>query len=113
GALAQAFNQMSATLERTEQRRLEAIGDLAHELRTPLSSIRSLMEGLVDGVLAAEPATFSRVQREVARLQRLVHDLEELARVEAGQSPLERRPVNLAELFHAAADRLQPQFEDK
>ena len=52
------FNQMSETLERTEQRRLEAIGDLAHELRTPLSSIKSMMEGLVDGVLATEPATF-------------------------------------------------------
>jgi signal transduction histidine kinase len=104
---------MSETLERTEQRRLEAIGDLAHELRTPLSSIKSMMEGLVDGVLAAEPATFLSVQREVARLQRLVHDLEELGRVEAGQSPLELCPVNMAKLLHATADRLQPQFEDK
>jgi histidine kinase len=111
--LARAFNHMSETLERLERRRLEAIGDLAHELRTPLSSIKSLMEGLVDGVLAAEPATFVSVQREVARLQRLVHALEELARVEAGQSPLELRPVNLAALLRAAADRLHPQFEDK
>ncbi|HEY7491515.1 MAG TPA: ATP-binding protein [Candidatus Tectomicrobia bacterium] len=113
GVLAHAFNQMSETLERTEQRRLEAIGDLAHELRTPLSSIKSMMEGLVDGVLVAEPATFLSVQREVARLQRLVHDLEELARVEADQSPLELYPVNMATLMHTAADRLQPQFEDK
>jgi len=111
--LARAFNHMSETLKRVEQRRLEAIGDLAHELRTPLSSIKSLMEGLVDGVLAAEPATFLNVQREVARLQRLVHDLEELARVEAGQSPLDLRSVDLTELLHAAATRLQPQFEDK
>jgi signal transduction histidine kinase len=113
GILARAFNQMSETLECTEQRRLEAIGDLAHELRTPLSSIKSMMEGLVDGVLATEPATFLTVQREVARLQRLVHDLEELARVEANQSPLDLRPTNMATLIHAAADRLQPQFEDK
>jgi len=63
---------MSETLERVERRRLEAIGDLAHELRTPLSSIKSLMEGLMDGILAAEPVTFLSVQREVARLQRLV-----------------------------------------
>jgi histidine kinase len=111
--LARAFNQMSETLERTEQRRLEAIGDLAHELRTPLSSIKSMMEGLMDGVLAAEPATFLRVQREVARLQRLVHDLEELARVEGGQNALALCPVNMANLLHAAADRLQSQFEDK
>jgi signal transduction histidine kinase len=113
GVLARAFNQMSAALERTEQRRLEAIGDLAHELRTPLSSIKSMMEGVVDGVLAADPATFMRVQREVARLQRLVHDLEELARVEAGQSALELYPVNMATLLQTAVDRLHPQFEDK
>jgi signal transduction histidine kinase len=113
GVLARAFNHMSETLERVERRRLEAIGDLAHELRTPLSSIKGLMEGLMDGILAAEPVTFLSVQREVARLQRLVHDLEELARVEAGQSPLDLRPVNMTELLRAAADRLQPQFEDK
>jgi len=45
GALAQSFNQMAETLERTEQRRLELIGNVAHELRTPLSSIKGIMEG--------------------------------------------------------------------
>ena len=42
-----------------------------------------------------------------------MHDLEELARVEANQHPLDLRPVNMATLLHAAADRLHPQFEDK
>jgi signal transduction histidine kinase len=102
GALAWAFNRMAETLERTEQRRMELIGDVAHELRTPLSSIKGIMEGLVDGVLTAEPATFLLVQREVARLQRLVHDLEELSRA-----------VAPADLVRAAADRLWPQFEGK
>jgi len=113
GALARSFNQMAETLEQTEQRRLDLIGNVAHELRTPLTSIRGIMEGLVDGVLPAEPATFLGVQREVSRLQRLVHDLEELSRAEAGQIPLEFRPVAPADLIHAAAERLQPQFDDK
>jgi len=113
GALARAFNRMAETLERTEQRRMELIGDVAHELRTPLSSIKGIMEGLVDGVLTAEPATFLLVQREVARLQRLIHDLEELSRAEAGQVPLAPRAVAPADLVRAAADRLRPQFEDK
>ena len=111
--LAQHFNQMSETLERTEARRVEGIGDLAHELRTPLSSIKSMMEGLVDGLLTAEPTTFLRVQREVARLQRLVHDLEELSWIEAGQIGLNLHKININDVIHAAADRLQPQFEDK
>jgi histidine kinase len=113
GSLAKAYNHMAEALEQTEQRRMELIGNVAHELRTPLSSIKGVMEGLVDGVRHAEPATFLNVQREVGRLQRLVHDLEELSRAEAGQVPLDRRPVSPSELIHAAADRLRPQFEDK
>ncbi len=67
----------------------------------------------MDGVLPAEPATYLRVQREVSRLQRLVNDLQELSRAEAGQIPIELRWVAPAELVHVAADRLRPQFEDK
>ncbi len=113
GALAWAFNRMAETLEQIEQRRMELIGDVAHELRTPLSSIKGIMEGLLDGVLTAEPATFLLVQREVARLQRLIHDLEELSRAEAGQVPLDLRAVAPTDLVLAAADRLRPQFEGK
>jgi len=113
GALALAFNRMAETLERTERRRLELIGNVAHELRTPLSSIRGIIEGLMDGVLPSDPSTLLNVQREVARLQRLVHDLEELSRAEAGQIPLDRRLISLADLIQTAADRLRPQFEDK
>lgn len=113
GALARSFNRMAETLERTEQRRLELIGNVAHELRTPLSSIKGLMEGLIDGVLPAEPETFVQVQREVSRLQRLVRDLEELSRAEAGQIPIEQKAVSLADLIRSAQERLAPQFEDK
>ena len=113
GALAQSFNQMAETLEQTEQRRLDLIGNVAHELRTPLTSIRGIMEGLVDGVLPAEPSAYMRVQREVSRLQRLVNDLQELSRAEAGQIAIAPRRVSPVELVHAVAERLRPQFEDK
>jgi signal transduction histidine kinase len=113
GALARAFNHMAEVMEQTEQRRLELIGNVAHELRTPLSSIRVMMEGLTDGVLAPEPEVYASFQRELARLQRLVQDLQELSRVESGQIPLNLAPVDLAERITAAAMRLGPQFEDK
>lgn len=71
------------------------------------------MEGLLDGVLPAEPATFLSVQNEVGRLQRLVHDLEELSRAEAGQISLEMEWIDPAGLIRTAAERLQPQFADK
>ncbi len=113
GDLALSFNRMAEALEQTEQRRLALVGNVAHELRTPLTSIRGVMEGMVDGVIAPEPATFLAVQREVARLQRLVGDLEELSRAEAGQIALHCQPTSAAELIRAAVHRLQPQFEDK
>jgi histidine kinase len=111
--LAQSFNQMAHTLAQTEERRRQLVGDVAHELRTPLSSIKSVMEGLQDGVLAAEPATFLSVEREVNRLQRLIRDLEELSKAEAGQIPLELELVNPDAFIKTAVDRLMPQFDDK
>ena len=113
GTLAQSFNQMAHTLEQTEGRRQQLIGDVAHELRTPLASIKSAMAGLIDGLLPAEAATFLTIQREVSRLQRLVHDLEELSRAEAGQLNLLPSVVSLEELIHGAISYLDIQFEDK
>jgi signal transduction histidine kinase len=113
GALAQAFNQMAQTLAKTEERRRQLIGDVAHELRTPLANIRGVMEGLADGVLSAEPATFYQVEREVTRLQRLVQDLEALSRAEAGQLLLERESVDPASFIEEAIARLRPQYEEK
>lgn len=111
--LAQSFNRMAYIMEQTEQRRLELIGNVTHELRTPLSSIQVMMEGLVDGVLPADPATYADFQREIKRLQRLIHDLQELSRVEAGQIKLELEPADIGILVQSVADRLRPQFEDK
>jgi signal transduction histidine kinase len=112
-ALAQAFNQMAHRLAETEVHRRRLIGDVAHELRTPLSSIKSVMEGLVDGLLPAEAATFLNVQGEVSRLQRLVQELEELYKAEAGELPLELEAIHPATFVQAAAGRLALQFEDK
>jgi histidine kinase len=113
GQLARSFNQMAGTLEQTETMRRELIANVAHELRTPLSSIKGYMEGLIDGVLPAEAETYQQVYREADRLQRLVSDLQELSRVEAGAFELDRRPLALGEIIRQAAGRLRPQFKEK
>lgn len=111
--LAQTFNQMVTTIESVEQQRVELIGDVAHELRTPLSNIRITMEGLMDEVLPSDPATFASIQHEVGRLQRLVHQLEALSRAESGQLPLHKQPLSYRRFVEAICSRLQFQFEDK
>ncbi len=111
--LAHAFNQMAERLENTEQIRRQLLGDVSHELRTPLTAIKGYMEALVDGVLPAEPATFELVEREADRLQRLVNDLQELSRVEAGAFELDRRSISLAELAQTALQRLERLYQQK
>jgi|OpeIllAssembly_1097287.scaffolds.fasta_scaffold23016_3 histidine kinase len=113
GVLTESFNEMAGTLEDTERRRTELVGDLAHEVRTPLSAIRSGLEGMIDGVLPCEPDTLTALQRDVNRIQRLVQDLEELSRAEAGQVHLDLRPVAIGDLVGSVAQRLRPQYEDK
>ena len=113
GQLGRSFNQMAATLEQTEAMRRDLIGNVTHELRTPLASIKGYMEGLIDGVLPAEPDTYQQVYLEADRLQRLVNDLQELSRVEAGIFELNCRPLNVVDLIRQTANRLSPQFEEK
>ena len=111
--LAASFNTMAGALEQTETRRRELLGDVAHELRTPLAAIGGYMEGLTDERLAPDPEIFLRISRDVARLQRIVSDLEELSRLEAGPLSLDRRPVQVAQLIMDAVDRLRGQADDK
>ncbi len=111
--LAVSFNQMADRLDRTETMRRELIGDVAHELRTPLATIRGTVEGLLDGVVQADPDAYHQIYQETERLQRLVTDLQELSRVESGAYSLELRPVPVGRLVETVVDRLGRQFEEK
>ena len=113
GRLAVSFNQMATKLERTEAMRRDLIGNVAHELRTPLTSIKGYMEGMIDGVLPVEAATFQQVYREADRLERLVRDLQELSRVEAGAFDLNRQPTAPSHLVDTVVGRLERQFDEK
>jgi signal transduction histidine kinase len=111
--LALTFNQMADKLEKTEIMRRQLIGDVTHELRTPLAAIKGYMEGLIDGVLPATPETYQQVHSEADRLQRLVNDLQELSRVEAGAYPLKIESVSPVNLIEAVVSHLNQQFEEK
>jgi histidine kinase len=93
--------------------RQQLIGDVAHELKTPLASIKGYMEGLEDGVISATPETFQLVHREASRLQRLVQDLQELSRTEAGQVNLSLQPADPYPLIETTVNRIRPQFAEK
>lgn len=111
--VATSFNQMAEELERVEQQRVTLIGDVAHELRTPLTALAGYLEGLLDGLFPAEPETFNAMAQELRRLRRLVDDLQDLSRVEAGHISLDLAAQPLLPLVQQAVTALQPQAESK
>jgi histidine kinase len=113
GQLALSFNRMAEQLQQIEAMRLQLIGDVSHELRTPLTSIKGSMEGLIDGVLPSTPETFQSVHREAERLQRLVADLQDLSRAEAGSYEIQTDLLDVSNLFEMVRQRLERQFEEK
>jgi two-component system sensor histidine kinase BaeS len=108
GELAVSFNAMASALEHTEQRRMELIGDVAHELRTPVTVLRGYVEGLADGVFPPSAETWEKLQEETGRLGRLVEDLQEVSRAEAGQITLATASLNPSEAVKSAVARLTP-----
>jgi two-component system OmpR family sensor kinase/two-component system sensor histidine kinase BaeS len=113
GELGQAFNQMAGSLARQERLRRSLMADIAHELRTPLSVIRSDLEALLDGVYEPTPDVLASLQEESLLLSRLVDDLRALALAEAGQLKLEHEPFDLGEVLRGVVAAFTLQAETK
>lgn len=109
--VADNFNQMAESLERVEEQRVALIGNVSHELRTPLAGLNGYLEGLMDGVFAADEETFALMDKEVRRLRRLVDDLQALSRVEAGQISLHPAVFDMIPLINRVLAQLRSQFE--
>lgn len=106
GDLAARFNAMAATLADAERQRVHLIGDVAHEIRTPLTTLRGNLEGMIDGVVAPTPELLARLYDETTRLNRLVDDLQELSRVESGSVSLRIERHGPARLIEQAVATL-------
>ena len=101
-------------LRRLETVRREFVANVSHELRTPLTSIRAMVETLEAGAIEDEAITsdfLARIVGEVDRLNALVEDLLDLARLEAGRTTLNYATVDPAEVVRTGADRLRLQIE--
>lgn len=113
GKLAEAFNEMALTLEETETRRLELLANVAHEFRTPLSSLNGYLEGIEDGYFSSDADTLAACHRQIDRLRRLTDDLALLSRVEAGQETVYPGPIDALRLLDLVADSFRPQCAAK
>ncbi len=112
-ALGRSFAEMATALAATERVRADLLRDVAHELRTPLATIRAYVEGLADGVVSLDALTTATLDGELHRMQRLVDDLAMVSRAEERQLDLHLQPVVLAELATAAVEAARPAFTTK
>ncbi|QYN21566.1 HAMP domain-containing sensor histidine kinase [Amycolatopsis sp. DSM 110486] len=103
GSLAHAFNQMAADLATADQQRRELIANVSHELRTPITALSGVLENLVDGVSSPDAATLRTALHQSERLGRLVTELLDLSRIDAGTLSLDRSRVDLEELLAEVA----------
>lgn len=113
GQLSHSFNEMAASLEVTEQRRVELLGDVAHELRTPINTLDGYLEGLLDGIVQPSAETWASLREETGRLNRLADDLRDLSRAEARQLSLNTAPEDPSAIARAALDRLRSDFAEE
>lgn len=110
--LAADVNRLAEELAETETRRTRLVGDVAHEMRTPLTALDGYVEGLVDGLFPADGTTLTPVAGELRRLHRLADDLAALSRAQEGRFDLAVAACELGELARHCRDRLAPQFAD-
>jgi two-component system, OmpR family, sensor kinase len=104
--VAEALGGLSTALATSEARQREFLLSVSHELRTPLTAIRGYAEALADGVVAPEETAHigTTITSEAARLDRLVTDLLDLARLQADEFRIDSSDVDLRQVVSSAAD---------
>ena len=114
--MVQQLEHSQVQRERLEASRRELIAAVSHDLRTPLASIRTMIEALNDGVVS-DPETISRylhtVQNETHHLTTLIDDLFELSQIDAGALKLHLEPTSLADLVSDALEAMAAQAHKK
>lgn len=108
--LARAFNSMAEQLSNIEASRRQWLGDVAHELRTPLAAMRAEIEAVQDGVRPFDDKTALRLHRQVMRLIQLVGDLRTSLDAAGASAPSAQVPVHPLPLLAEALASMRPRL---
>lgn len=109
--LTDAFEEMAARLADNEATRRQLLSDLAHELRTPLSTLEAYIDGLEDDVLPDDAGTFATMRDQTARLRRLSGDLREAALAEEHALGIHLEPEDLRVIVQDALAAAMPRYD--
>jgi signal transduction histidine kinase len=113
GDLNRGFNNMTASLESSDRQRRRLIADSAHELRTPVSLIRTRIEMMEEGIYPMDRDALKALSAEAVRLTRLVDELKTLANLESPDFTLDKQPVNIVSLMEEVAAGAEPEIRRK
>ncbi|WP_297518791.1 HAMP domain-containing sensor histidine kinase [uncultured Clostridium sp.] len=115
GELANNFNNMADAIEKLEQNRREFISNVSHELRSPMTSIKGFIAGILDGIIPPDKEHFylAKVSDEIERLTRLISDLLDISAMQAGKLTFNFSKVNINEMIRTAVINLEPKVTDK
>lgn len=115
-ALAASFNEMVARVAVSQQAHRDFLANVSHDLRTPLTSIQGFSQAIAEGV-TSDPAAARRaaqiIHAEAARMHRMVEDLLDMARIEAGRMDMLRHAVQIGDLLRGVSDSLSVKARDQ
>lgn len=113
--LAEAFNNMAAVLEKNEENRNTFLGNVSHDLRTPMTVIAGFVDGIRDGTIPPEKHDYylEVISTEVRRLSRLVNTLLEISRMQSGERKLNITHFNVSEKARQVLLSFEKKIDDK
>lgn len=115
GELAFSFNLMAESMDNTDKNRKEFISNISHELRSPITSIRGFISGILDGVIPKDKENYylNVVYQEIQRLARLVNDLLDLSAMESGHFSIKMTEVDLNEIIRVSLVKFEQKISQK
>lgn len=111
--LTTTINNLAETLEKQEVLRKRLTGDVAHELRTPLATLQSHMEAMIDGIWEADADRLKSCHEEIVRINKMVGDLENLTKYESENVALNKELFDIAELSKRLIQNFETDYLNK
>lgn len=109
----QSVNSLASTLERQSNLRKNLARDYAHEIRTPLTSLRSSLEAMIDGIWEPTKERLESCNEEILRLTRMIGEIDKLVEIEDDNLVLTKENFDLLELIQQITMNFDPQLFDK
>ncbi len=111
--LSSSINQLSKSLQEQENLRNRMASDMAHEIRTPLSTLKSHVEAFIDGVFEPTEDRLLSFNDEINRINNLVENIENINKVESSAYVLNKKTFNIKDELNNIVESIKPQYNKK